>query len=496
MGKGPFIHKFKINEDKFYIYDVNKNQILSVEPIIFDIIDDFLKLPNSDIVVKWSNKYHSAKLKKAIQSVVLYSKKGFFSDNRPTLMKNPTNDKSFQEKYKSHLKILLLNITEQCNLRCKYCVYSGTYIYERCHSHRSMPNEIIRKALEFHLSHSSASKDRFIDFYGGEPLIAFDKIRNTVHMFNHYNRQKLKYKFYLVTNGTLLNNDIIDFFIKNDFYLEISLDGPKHIHDKYRISANGSPTFANIMKNLSLIQKQNDKYYNGHVVFSSTFAPGGNVFDVDEFFSKNDLVMNHSIKFNYVNPFDTNFLKIVGPFNNVSSKQHLKLKENYISALINNKNPTMIERAIFEKSLTKIHWRDIRDLRETGNSISPNGMCLPGVQRLFVDTDGNFYPCERVGKAGNIGNVEHGFDFNKINELLGNYVTHSTKECLGCWAVRLCSLCLSNARRGKNFDIIRKKEVCKIFLDSLHNNLVIYATIMQKNPKAFDYLKNMSVDSY
>jgi len=484
----PFVHKFK-TENNNYIYDVNTNQFIRVNCIIYDIIEDWNILRKEDIISKWRDKYKTEEIKKAIESIQLFVKKGYFSNYYPQKMWRP-DFTNFKEFFNSNINILILNITEKCNLRCRYCVYSGIYHYERTHSNRSMEWRIIEKSLNFYLFNNFfKAEDKYISFYGGEPLLEFEKIKNVVEYVSK--NFKNKYFFSMTINGTILTEEIIKFLIKNSFSLLISLDGPQLVHDKYRVTKNGGPTFKKIIENLKLIEKLDSKYYQNNVSFSVTIAPGVSLLQIEEFFENFVLVEGKDLQVNHVAPFDTEFFKIFGNYDSKYYEELGKIKEKYIKNRINNKEPSSLQKAIFEKILITIHKRSISRL-----SIAPaNGICIPGERRLFVNIDGKFYPCERIGefKSFCIGDIEKGLNFKKIRNLMENYIVNSEKECLKCWAVRLCDLCYQSIKKGSIISFERKKEWCKNHKFFLNDAFITYATIMENNPNAFEFSKNIKI---
>jgi len=486
----PFIHKFKTKNHN-YIYDVNTNQFIKVNSVIYDIIEDWGSLTMQDIISKWRNKYEIKEIKNAFEFLRLFSIKGYFSTHRPKNLWRPNFDNDFKEILDSKINILILNITEKCNLRCKYCVYSGTYYYERTHSNYSMEWNTIEKSLKFYLSNKFFKSDnKYISFYGGEPLLELEKIKNIIEYI--CKNFKNKCYFSMTINGTLLNEEIIKFLIKNSFFLTISLDGPKSVHDKYRVAKDGSPTFEKIIKNLSLIKKLDSKYYQNNVNFSITIAPNVSPIEIDEFFESFEFAREKDLQVNYVIPFDTKFFEIFGNYDLKHYKEIEELREKYIKDRIKNKQPSPFRKALFDKILVAIHKRKIGIM---GNIAPANGICIPGERRLFVSVRGKFYPCERMGEFESfcIGDIEKGLDIEKIKNLVENYITNSEKECLNCWAIRLCDLCYVNTKSGAGINFERKKEWCNGHKNFLNTSFITYATIMESNPNAFDFVKNVKI---
>ena len=95
--------------------------------------------------------------------------------------------------------------------------------------------------------------------------------------------------------------------------------------------------------------------------------------------------------------------------------------------------------------------------------------------------------------AYNIGDIDNGLEIDKILKMAHRYSKYSAGDCLSCWAAKVCGVCFSHAVRNNDFDINRKREYCKQSLASKHNDLVIYATIMEQNPRAFDFANEMVI---
>ncbi len=483
-----FIYKFQSQSGLFYIYDVNTSQFLCVDKITYDVMDDYALLPIGDIISKWANKYCKSDIKNTLKAIEFSRKKGFFLANGFKKMMTPYSQEYLKESISSAIGFMTLNITKNCNMRCKYCSFSGSYFYERHHSSESMTKKVIEKTILYYLTHSKNSPAKSISFYGGEPLTEFDKIVYSINILSNF-KHNAEYRRRIDTNGILLGNqEIIDFIWGNNFSLQVSLDGPIESHDKYRRDVNDRPTFLRIMNNLNLLRKSNESFYNKHISFAITFAPRHNLLKINDFFEKEPLVKGHSFIVSAVRWEDTTFFERFSEEDFLIRKRQIeKLKERYISARINNKEPTSFEKGLFEKKLMLIHARAIN---EKFQAISMNGCCIPGLRRIFVDTDGKFYPCERVGNAYNIGDIDMGLDINKINEVVDNYIEQSEADCLKCWGLKLCSVCFSYARKGNEFSLERKRERCRRALRVLHDDFVTYATILERNSQAFDFVRN------
>ena len=491
MKKSLFIDKFKTPRNH-YIYDVNTNNIIRTSQIMYDIIEDYSTLLSSEIIRKWSIKYEPKSIRESLNDIKeLRKSQGVCSSNRPATMNYPMCEDHFRESFQDKVGDLTLTITERCNLRCKYCSYSGTYYYERKHSRRSMSWEVAKKAIDYYYTHCQAQEKAGISFYGGEPLLNFNLMRKSVEYAKKFTDWP-PLTFHVDTNGTLLRTEEIRrFLIDNDINLQVSLDGPSGEHNRYRVFKSGKGSFNVIIKNLQKLRDMDKDYYERRVCFMVTHSPPYNLLEVYKFFASNELVAKSTPLLNSVSIYDTDFFKIFADqVKKAQSSDHRKiLREQYIDLRGSSTNVHHYLSGLFDTNLIKIHRRALKPM---GKDFPPNGICVPGLRRLFVDAEGNFYPCEKVGRAFCIGNVNTGIERRKVRSVLKKYIKESTEECTNCWAVRLCGLCFAGAQKGRNFDFGRKRENCARERSGLHNSLVLYSEIMERNPKALDFVKKIT----
>ncbi|MEO0129674.1 MAG: radical SAM protein [candidate division WOR-3 bacterium] len=221
-AQSPFVHKFQSLNRNYYIYDVWTNRVVRVNEIVYDLIDDFGVLRYPEIIRKWMKKCPLSSIKSALTEIEIAQKKGLFLDKRFKQMVVPYDDIYLGNAIASNIGYMIVNITEACNMRCKYCAFSGTYKYERPHSNRSMDEFILCKAVDYYLKHSQNSKIRGLSFYGGEPLLAFKKITAVQKIL-----KAKDFEFRLDTNGLLLGKkEIVDFIVRHGIGMQVSLDGP------------------------------------------------------------------------------------------------------------------------------------------------------------------------------------------------------------------------------------------------------------------------------
>ena len=156
-----------------YIYDSFSNEILRVDPIILDVIDDSFDLSKEQILEKHKGKYAKRLILEALDSIakIQRNKKALLTFRIPRFSISPhesTRD-CLPQKLDNQLTQLALNVTENCNLKCEYCVYSGNYVNRRKHNKsHEITVGLAKKAVDFFCAHSRGSEERYLSLYGGE----------------------------------------------------------------------------------------------------------------------------------------------------------------------------------------------------------------------------------------------------------------------------------------------------------------------------------------
>lgn len=396
------------------------------------------------------------------------------------------------------LNHVILNVTEDCNNRCGYCKYSGEYIYSRTHNEKYMEKAVAIRAVRFMIERSNyilknTDQNCSVGFYGGEPLLNLKVIKDCVNYINEYFCSiRDRINFSMTTNLTVLNEEMLDFLVRNDFSLLVSLDGPEEIHDRYRRSRSGKGTFSMVRKNLNRIKVRNEEYYKNKVGFSIVLAPPYDLNSILKFFEQEDYLTKKVLFLSFVDPEDTNFFarfKDLDKINEEVNEQLGKLKMDYKRLVIAEERESpkyKLLSSFFEERVRDVYRRHLIPLPER---IYPNGICLPGVQKFLVSPEGKFYICEKIGYSFPIGDVYRGFDIEGIFFLIDEYIRISEPMCLSCWAVRFCKACFLRAMEGERLDPERKKENCSDIKNSICNGLKLFSEIMERNPKALDYLK-------
>jgi uncharacterized protein len=488
----PFIKRFKA-DDCHYVYDSNTNEIVKVDPVVWDVLGLYGLVDEQQIVQELAGSYPGQTINRALAGIRRSRRKeGLFSSKRPEIMRAGFTRDSLQEQLESAVSHLVLCMTEMCNLRCGYCVYSGEYEYFRRHGAINMDVSIACQAVDFFNQHSSKEENPSIGFYGGEPLLRFGEIKKVTK----YVRKTFKRPVLLLvtTNGTNLTPEVIHFLIEEGFQVQVSLDGPRMIHDRFRRYPKGGGSFEDIYRNLKCFRELDEKYFLEKMFFQVTMAPSAQISAVYEFFKNDPVVKDANITFAGVAPAAKTFFDqfTEEEMRSIGDGGYGGLQKAFLNELIaKGQSDDRLLTAIFERPLFNIHRRNLFHGHSSECGIT--GLCYPGVRRLFVKPDGVLLICERVADSLTIGNLKDGYDIGRIWELLEAYSRPLDKICTDCWAVRLCSRCFAETFSESGYDEQAKIEACETTREEELNNLINYCKVLSKNPKAFDYMNDMEV---
>ncbi len=245
------IHKFTQMGQK-YVIDVNSGAVHIVDDIVYDLLDDEGLKSKEELIFQYKDKYSKEEIEEVYEEIeslikedMLYSKDKY------------ENIAYAHEKGENFIKALCLNIAHDCNLRCKYCFADeGEYKGKR----ELMSPKIGKKAVDFVIEKSGPRKNIEIDLFGGEPLMAFSTIKEIVE---YAKEQEQKYnktiRFTMTTNGTLLNEEIMEYLDKNMGNIVLSIDGRKEVNDKVRVRVDGSGSYDSILPKIKKMVEIRDK---------------------------------------------------------------------------------------------------------------------------------------------------------------------------------------------------------------------------------------------
>ena len=384
-----------------------------------------------------------------------------------------------EQIYSVGLTELILDVTTQCNLRCRYCIFGGNYNYSRAHSDNYMSIETAKKAIDMYYGYfkDAAGYNPYripvIAFYGGEPLLNFELVKFCVNYISDRYKEYDTY-FTITTNGTLLTEDKIRFLVENNIHPIISLDGPKEEHDRNRIFPNGKGTFDIVYRNIT-------KYYELRkepAICISVFDLKTDLMNLANFFDNEDkLICINSVPVKSANTdYYSQFTKEDGE-RFLESEQ--KLENYFFSEVIGNREKmfSFANRYFIDRCLPFINNRvDVNP--ENLRLIKMTGACIPG-NKISVSVDGSLHMCEKISRQFPIGNVTEGLNFAKICDMVNDY-NAATKSCKSCSFRNSCSNCEVILENEECFKVNPK--FCEKYKISFVKDLEFAYKILEKDP--------------
>jgi len=455
----------------YYWYDANTMAIMKVSYPLFCILTDDQK--------GWAKLDHKQK-EKAHQIIREYHQKYGVFAKKSTIKYVLRDCKKVKDALEHDMRHLILNVTDNCNMRCKYCTFGDNYPYAKSYADTMMSFSIMKMGMDYFFQHAKNSQKVYISFYGGEPLLNFDLVkRGTEYALELSKKHKKKVQFRITTNFTLVTSEILRFLIQNNFYITVSLNGPKEVHDRERVFKNGQGTFDTIMRNLRLLKRISADYFSKHVSYNVVVTPPFELLKLRDFFNHFPYRTEQLLNISLPNSHDTVYYRCI-PNEMLKGYeiQYDKLREDFIAQIKRGKLDRF-SLSLYKTFLYRIHHRSVgrRDY------MYPNGACIPGVNRCYISTDGIYYPCEKVWERLPIGDVKHGIDKRRVCYIYNRFIEICESQCLDCWANGLCYLCYNRAlefKNGRNILSMEKKaQYCDKVKDTLKKTLILYTDIME-----------------
>lgn len=487
VKKGLLIHSFSSGKNK-YVYDAISGDILKISDFISDILLSLSNIQYKERIKNLFNlkrKYSIKEILKGLNFIEKKRKKEGLFKSIPQFEMILNKDGERKAKFSQ----LVLEITQNCNFRCSYCIYSGNYKYEREHRNKNMSLETAYKAINFFFNNCNPHKKLYISFYGGEPLLRKKEI---ISCLKYARAKNQDVKFTIQTNSYLLDKEFFYYLREFDVHLSVSIDGPEHLHNKCRVLPSGKGTYERIISNLSELLKYDARYFRERVSISYTVPNFSYVEELIKFHQENPVLSKcENVSVNTINQFRLKSSATLSKIANLSENdftqsQNLKPAfDRFLNALVKNDLSNLsFEKSLFLKELMRIYTR-----RPVQSKIKASGLCPLLNARLYVTTEGYLRICEKTYTIPVVGDLDNGIDWKIIKHMEENYL-ETCNPCFNCWALMLCDICWAYLYSGGyNINVGLKKKVCEIIKKRYDLFLKIYAKISE-SPIAFKNLMN------
>jgi uncharacterized protein len=391
-----------------------------------------------------------------------------------------------QQHIREHAFGLLLILTEDCNLRCKYCALSELYPLNRVRTSRRMSIDTARRAVDWYVQLVEPQialnpRKRFaLSLYGGEPMANMPVLRDILQ----YCRNSYPDTFVpvMTTNGTLLTPRNVETLVEHDVMLAISIDGPQAEHDRLRLDARNRGTFLQIARNLRRMKQEHPGYWAAKVTSVSVYDWGTDLEAVERFFDENDDIMPRSIFINQIGFRNTTWYTRYSRDDRDRMVMALtRLRERYKQAKVEGQPTSHYLNGLVGMGISMVLLRQrARDRRP--DFIPFSGACVPG-EKLAVHVDGQIDMCERVNGTYPIGHLDDdGIDYERLREMTDRYRRQVLFACPQCPVTKLCSFCFSSVEGKAGFSKV--PELCAAAVRDAEQNLADYVSILEKNPRA------------
>nr|WP_037372246.1 thioether cross-link-forming SCIFF peptide maturase [Anaerovorax odorimutans] len=426
------IHKYKF-KDQYIVMDVNSGAVHVVNNIVYDILDYYNEKSTEEIVSLLKNKYNEQEILEAIEDIkYLIDNEMLYTDDSQVTM-------DMLEGRGAIIKAMCLHVAHDCNMNCKYC-FGDKGAFEGIRS--LLPLETGKKAIDFLLTHSGTRRNLELDFFGGEPLMNFEVVKELVKYGREAEKQYGKnIRFTITTNGLLLDEDKSNFINENMSNVILSIDGRPEVNDKMRRTVNDKGTYDVIMENyLNFVKKRKGTYY-----VRGTFTRENLDFSEDV-----KHLVEKGFKSVSVEPVVTDLsysYALQDEDKDRIFKEYEKLSDLFLDYHKNG------------KTFEFFHYNV--DLNQGPCVIKRVSGCGAGTEYVAVTPEGDIYPCHQF--VGNtdflIGNVNNDHFENRLYDEFNKAHIYNKEKCNECWAKFYCSGgCHANAY-NMNKDIRKPYEL-------------------------------------
>ncbi|MET0017563.1 thioether cross-link-forming SCIFF peptide maturase [Oscillibacter sp.] len=450
------VHQYQLNGCNI-VLDTCSGSIHAVDEVAYDVISLYKEKSAEEIVAALMEKYsdrsdvNEAELRQCLVDVAELERSGklFTPDTFAPLAD------TFKERSGGVVKALCLHVAHTCNLNCAYCFASqGKYHGDRA----VMSFEVGKRALDYLVEHSGTRTNLEVDFFGGEPLMNWDVVKQLVAYARSIEKDARKnFRFTLTTNGMLIDDDVIEFTNREMSNVVLSLDGRREIHDRCRVDYAGNGSWDRIVPKFQKLVRArgNQNYY-----MRGTFTHANPDF-------LNDI---HAM-------LDLGFTEL--------SMEPVVCAPSDPAALTQDDLPIVLEQYV-------LLAKEMLERKQAGNPFTfyhymidlTSGPCIykrisgcgSGTEYMAVTPWGDLYPCHQfVGEERfRLGDIWNGVDNTAVQEEFRSCNAYSRPECADCWAKLYCSGgCAANAYHATGSirgtyaygcELFRKRMECAIMI--------------------------------
>ncbi|MGO8744657.1 MAG: radical SAM protein [Thermoguttaceae bacterium] len=513
---------------------------------VYAVLDDYRVLTPDEILEKYSALGNEA-VQEALADLDEAQSRGLLCDHLPEISAK-VQYACYQEKpeplhdfLRHHRRLLTLELTQQCNLACEYCVFGKHYDRRRQPSDAPMSLDTAKSAVARFMSHKPAIAN--IGFYGGEPLLEFELMKEVVAFAEKHGAESgIERRFSITTNGTLLSEEKIHFLVAHEFAVFISLDGNKKTQDRYRVfkstqlSGKRRGSYDVVIRNMERFVELYPEYDRRGIALTLTAT--ADLSEVEQFMNRWSPSFPTSVP-NVVSTVHRSrgaaegdrgiqvgecrssactgesCLRTPPPpdghcevpeFDDWSTGRLAAAIRSGVRSLLSQLcqsdcataeqlcKDSPICAVLLREEIERIHHRSVVGRAAQTRPVTRLS-CFPGATRTFCSTQGALFPCERVDfdKLFEIGDATSDVHGDKACNNLVEAVRLGC-DCGNCITDPVCSLCPTSVTESRaspgNPDYSELRHTCRQLASELNliERLKKYTEIMEANPTVLDHL--------
>jgi uncharacterized protein len=445
-----------------YLLSRNIPQVLLLHPVLNYMVE----LDNENINIEdWINDLDSEEIiienniKATKKELIYYYKYYRFLQENNYFKKikkyEITGNEFTAEKIKFQLantEQIVLEVTDACNLRCKYCGYGGLYTGYDKRENKNLSIKTAKNILDYLICliesplNRKINKKIIVSFYGGEPLLNMHFIKEIVEYAKSKRLAHNEFLFSMTTNGTLIDKHM-DFLARNNFLLLISLDGDER-SNAYRVFPNGKPAFKIIYNNISKLKNKYPEYFEKSVNFISVLHNKNHTKELYRYFKENfnKRPLISELSMIGIRPDkEAEFYKIYNKMYSDLSHKDLEEYRRDKNKILDTPFAKKLERFMHTHSGFVFGKFDQLLFQYENNIYVRTGTCPPFEKKIFITVNGKILPCEKISQTYFLGEVDNdniNINFQKIADKYNNYYKKMSGLCNNCWNSDGCLQCI------------------------------------------------------
>ena len=395
-----------------------------------------------------------------------------------------------------NLRQLVFEVTDRCNLHCRYCAYADLYQGFDQRNNVDLPFHKAKLIIDY--LQNLWSENRFqdmektltISFYGGEPLLNMGFIKNVIEYVEKLPQTGRVFKYSMTTNAMLLNRHM-DYLVEKNFALLISLDGDEQ-GQSYRTNHVGNNSFQRVFRNIMLLRKEYPKFWGNNINFNAVLHDRNGVERTYKFYKK---YIGKTPVISPVNPAGVREDK-QDEFRQIYCNIPQEIRQSPICEQIENE--LFIRAPRIASLINYVHrhsgnfYRNYIQLAIDREKLFrySTGTCTPFAKKMFITVNGKILPCERISHdyaIGQITDTDILLDCEQIAEQHNQHTSRYLKQCKHCAISRHCRVCVY-----QEYETNRGSSLCSSFMteEQLEAELCQSLAYLEEHPKLYKRILN------